>query len=812
MADNDPNTEPAADGEQPPASKLARLRAWTSGNRLRSAIIGGVMLLLGIGTVVTWVTLASLAAAPHFANLQETLESLDAGERDLARLRANRLQAHPEHLDPGEHGGPIYVLGVLLAREADKEPLPERAHEQYRKAALFLAESRKLGVPDDRDVDSLYQLGRTLTESGQFAAGIIALDEALDLDPQHAGQIHQLLGEAHFYDVKPDSDEVLDHLDQALATDELDERHRTTAHLRRALTLGRLQRFDEGIAELAKVADRLDPAERWYAEAQLRVGAIAAQVNKTKVAALRSSPTVDAATTALNEAQRADRLSTHVTAGARYLRGQLRELQGITDEAINLYTEVRRSSITSPERVAASLAEADLLRALERYDEALDAYRRTAAAVENRKKYRSDLLPLAEVHSRFLAAKSAFTAKGHFQAALNLVDHLAGLFEYSQRLELRADVLQAWGVRMIEQAKQDRRAGNDLLRLGYQRLREAGMSYERLAKLRYSSENYSDDLWNAAETYFNGHSFSKAVEVLLEYLTNEPRRRNALALQRLGQSYLALGRPAEAISVFEECIEFYPRDAATYQSRLDGARAYLHLEQNDRAEKLLKANLVGATLTPRSPEWRDSLFELGSLLHAEERWLEAINELEQAVARYEGDSRAKHDVKLAKYLIAESYRHAAEKPLSDFDTANSINERENARQLLERYLDEAMRHYDDVQRAITLHGDNSDADRAMLRNCYMLRGSALFDLQRYEEAVRVFSSVSTLYQNEPFVLETMVQIANCWRRIGDAPKARGAIAQAIQVLKRLPPDTDFLATTSHTRAKWDGLLADMSQW
>jgi tetratricopeptide (TPR) repeat protein len=101
---------------------------------------------------------------------------------------------------------------------------------------------------------------------------------------------------------------------------------------------------------------------------------------------------------------------------------------------------------------------------------------------------------------------------------------------------------------------------------------------------------------------------------------------------------------------------------------------------------------------------------------------------------------------------------------------------------------------------------------AMLRNCYMLEGTVLFDLEHYEEAIKSYSNVSSLYPNEPFVVETFVQIAQCWQRLDRAEKARGAIQQAQLALDRLPKDVDFAATTAFSRTEWQSLLADMSKW
>jgi hypothetical protein len=88
----------------------------------------------------------------------------------------------------------------------------------------------------------------------------------------------------------------------------------------------------------------------------------------------------------------------------------------------------------------------------------------------------------------------------------------------------------------------------------------------------------------------------------------------------------------------------------------------------------------------------------------------------------------------------------------------------------------------------------------------------LGDNNRYKEAIEAYSNVASLYPDEPFVLETFVQIANCWRRLKLDDKARGSIQQAQIALDRLPPDADFVSATALNRDEWRMLLADMSTW
>ena len=204
-------------------------------------------------------------------------------------------------------------------------------------------------------------------------------------------------------------------------------------------------------------------------------------------------------------------------------------------------------------------------------------------------------------------------------------------------------------------------------------LRAAGLAFEQLAELRFATNSYTHDLWKSAENYFRGHSFSRTIRQLNKYLKNEPELRNAQALLRLGQAHLALGQVAESIAALEECIEFHPLDSSTYQARIDCAKAYWHQGNTERAEQLLRDNITGSTLKPSSREWKDSLFELGMLLHETNQYEQAIGTLEEAVERYPDDPQRL----LAQYVIGESYRRWAEELL---ERVREVADHQRARQ------------------------------------------------------------------------------------------------------------------------------------
>ena len=195
--------------------------------------------------------------------------------------------------------------------------------------------------------------------------------------------------------------------------------------------------------------------------------------------------------------------------------------------------------------------------------------------------------------------------------------------------------------------------------------------------------------------------------------------------------------------------------------------------------------MAESNLKPSSPEWRDSLFALGRLLFSQGHNEDAINTLEEAVERYPDDRQTLQ----ARYLIGEAYRRWADEPLERLQQARTASEREKGTQLVHERLTKALENFKEVQRAITLRVRDVQEDPlygAMLRNCYMLEGTVLFDLERYEDAIKSYSNVSSLYPNEPFVVETFVQIAHCWQRLDRVEKAHGAIQQAQLTLDRLP--------------------------
>lgn len=799
---------------------LSRLHAWATGHWLRTAIIAVVTLTLVGVTIGGWAYLAGAALRAGEPNLPAAMEAYDKGDYESARTMVSHLLTSGR-FPHNEFGGPLFVLGSLKMRDAEHTPAPERRRIEYSIASRYLTEARSYGFPPEREQEGNLMLGKSLIESGQFDEGILALHDVIaaphDTHPEWKQEALYLAADTCLLMPRPRTPEALGYSDQLLAMNSLPDEYRTLALVQRAECLSDLERFDEAKQALAS----LPPEAEKNPAAALMKGRILldeVEANLDKLtpadrpqAAAAQADEISSAFNDLMRAMPANERKDRMASQSLYQLGRGLMLRGDLDEAFKQFQRARQLYPDTYEGLAASLGEANLLRAKEDFDAALIAYRRVLETYADIPVYRSHTLSAERIRNQLIDAQADYVQHGRYEEALTLIEYFQPLFTRAEQLELRGDALEHWASSLLAQANEEAPSAAANHKAGLERYRLAGLAFESLAEERFATKFYTNDLWRSAEDYFQGHCYSRAVKSFQKFLQYEPELRNAQALLRSGQSQLALGKIPESIAAFEECIEFHPLDTATFQARLDCSKAYHCQGNSDRAEQLLRENIAGSTLKPASPEWKDSLFDLGNLLHEREKHEEAIGTLEEAIERYPDDPRKL----MAKYEIGESYRQWAKQLFAEAQQTRNGNEHDKALQVVNNRLTAALKQFEDVQRTITLKSHDIHSDPlvgAMLRNCYMLEGAVLFDLGRYKEAIEAYSNVSSLYPDEPFVLETFVQIANCWRRLNRRDNARGAVHQAQIVLDRLPANSDFASTTVLNREEWRLMLASMSKW
>ncbi|MHB8902360.1 MAG: tetratricopeptide repeat protein [Thermoguttaceae bacterium] len=422
--------------------------------------------------------------------------------------------------------------------------------------------------------------------------------------------------------------------------------------------------------------------------------------------------------------------------------------------------------------------------------------------------YFNPWITLGDLQRRAVEAYEFYLRAEAFETALQLTESLTPLLPESRVAELEAQCRASWGRSLLasaQAAESKPMAGQQTA--GREQLRRAGDAFARLAKLRIVTKSYTEDLWQCAQCYLEGHDYVHAVEALQAYLNSGSQERHPQALVDLGDAQLNLGRMDGALAAFEECIEFHPRDAAAYRARLGASQAHAEKGEMEQAEALLDANLTGY-LAPDSIEWRDSLFAMGRLCYRQGRYDDAVRRLEEAVHRYPDCDQALP----AYYLLAECHRAGALalRKQVDNDLVESVR-KTNLRKVYE-HLKKAGEYYALVQQSLNERQEKqqlTEVDRKTLRNCYFAIGATWFELGDLENAIRSYTAASTRYQNSPEALEAYVQIARAYGRMNNLLESRATVRRGEEVLKRLTPQGDFRQATNFDARQWEEFLSWM---
>lgn len=808
VAERPPDRETEA-GEAP-APSPGRL-SWLKTHRLKALLLLlSLLVSLAAGGGLVWILLRG--SSNEELSVAKALESLDARRWNEAHTMAVTLHDAPK-APPEQQAGAAFVLGATAAYEAGQTRDPERK-EMCLVAARYLEEARDRGFPPERQAEGLLLLGRSLFGSGQIAASRPVLREALESNPLPQPEVHFLLAEATLRDANPNPKAALDQNTHYLDAKTLSDAERQQGLLQRAKILLALDR----VADCTELLGQIPANAKIRAEATLLHGQIELReaqglprpaVSEDTAESRAFQQGIEKAIATFREAEAQDTLDVQVASKAMYLIGvaflELRDYRA----ALKQFARIHKVHPNTPEAFAAVFQEADVARRLGKEKEAVTRYCQVLDQMGPPENFSNPWISLNEVRKQVQRTHQQYLDAEQFELCRELATHLCPVFPHKQQIEMAARTHRYWGRSLLEEAAAlPPSKAAEPRRQGHTELRRAGKQYEDLALLRIAEREYTDDLWESALCYLDGHDYRGAARQFQQYLKSETRRRHARALVGLAEAQLALEHYNEALAACQECVELHPHDAASYRARLLGAQACLEKKLPDRAKALLQENLSGEALTPASVEWQESLVALARLLHRQEEYSEAIDRLREAVQRY---PQAPQCIEW-QYLIADAHRLYArqlEQKLQEDRVEDTRAARSRkVRELLTAALDE----YRTVQEALATRQETDELkplERLLLRNCYFSIGHVLFQLQQYEEAIRSYTMATNRYQSSPESLDAYVQIARAYRKLNRPEEARVALEQANLVLARLKPDAPFQETTNYSRQEWKQRLDAM---
>jgi tetratricopeptide (TPR) repeat protein len=353
-------------------------------------------------------------------------------------------------------------------------------------------------------------------------------------------------------------------------------------------------------------------------------------------------------------------------------------------------------------------------------------------------------------------------------------------------------------------------------------LAEASAHYRRAADYyvrhaRSLAGHTTDDdawaasLWLGADSHDLAGYHDEAITHFSEYLSGrsdaDPMRSEASF--RLAQAHQAQMDYESAAQHYQQVIDDHPRSHVASRSRVPLARSLIALDRREEAEQnLLQVVLGQRHLGPDAVDYRDALVELGKSYYDGGRYIKAIERLEEALQRYPDDA----EILQVRFRLADSYRRRGGEIAEELaDPSLLPSRRHELDQLRNDHLLRALDLFGQVAdtRPRMLSGRPDSVQHQLVRYAGLYRADCLYELGRYEKAITLYDEVAGRYPRHHASLTALIQIVNCYSRLGDTANLDAAHHRALARLRELPDEAFTAPDALLDRAAWERWLQNI---
>lgn len=756
-----------------------------------------------------------------------------------------------------------FLVGAGLFHEAIELELPADRRERLKEAVPYLEKANEEGFPPGRDADGFRMLGIAHQELGDYEKSTQYLQQAIERDLTMRAELKPLLAISSARRPLKDLSEAIAAVDEVLARESLDRQKRTETELLKIQWLIQLKRFEQAARVIENARTRIQPAvnvqDRWalnaadslmLAHAHRVVEEVLAGIEPT----LGDNYAAGVPTKSHRQVKPSQRseltelikdltvmqreATPRVASQSRLTAGQALLLAGEPSLALAEFTQVRQQRPFGEEGLEGGLSEMELLAEQSLGEEALQTSRYLVREISQSRHLNFTNQRETDFRRRVKNVLARLRSSGQYESAVEIADAVSNLFGTAVAAMEKAIAYRDWGDAVLEEG---RGPGGETSREAFEtaraHFREAGDAFSIAAVEEFNTENYVPTLWSAIEAYQRGRHFSRSIGLLEKYLRYEERMRQPRGLVAHGRALLAEGQPSAAMKSLQTCIVEFERDPMRYEARLLAAQAAADSKDSEQAKVFLMENLNDGKLTPQSPVWRDSLHTLGELLYAESdlgvlqtkemvladkietmraiepKLSEALRRLNEAVERYWPSPRAQTN----RYLYARGQLLAAQLPEAEMQVDSLLDSaKRDFRQKSNRYRQAALDQFTVLIRFLDAQerdSDLSEKQQSIMRNSLLGQADTLKSMQRFVEAADAYRDMSLRYINEPPALEALLGQARMVRLLGRDREADLLLAQAEDILERIPETWDgrFEEMTRFDREGWKRYLKWMNK-
>jgi tetratricopeptide (TPR) repeat protein len=812
-------------------------------------VIGGALFSIAIfAGIFAWM-MSGPVLNPE-ARLNNGLRLLKQGEIQEAMLRAASIDE--ELLErPADKAKHHLLFGAATLEDAEHAQVRQTAIKKAKESRKHLEKAGQIGFPRGYEGLGSYLLGKVLFFLMQWDEAVEPLEAAISEWPSgRIGALERLmdieLGSPH-----PDIPLLRSRLAQwdGLAGLTPDEREREE--------LKRIEvELADGEVEVARQLAEDFPEASIYADNAKYLMALA-ELQRIEAASEKLASDLEKVFETMQMVSRSPRVDGVTRRRSKYYSGLIQQKLNQPQKALTIFSSLRQEAPQTIESTIAAIEEVQSLINLARFADASKTMRLLSDQFGELEWYQNHWVPIDRMRQRTKELGQSLLQAKAYPEAVAYSEHLPPYVERVDVLKLSAEAYRQWALSLKGKAWRDeplmdiRQAANAPVeesnpnKLQHELFSKAAKAFKELAVIEMRSPEYQDLQWAAIDCSQAAGELAQSNALINEAMSFEPRDRQPRSILKMAENHYALQEFDKSLMQLRRCIDQHPRNPIAFQSRLNAARILSEQSDFDPATTYLEENLYGTDLTPNSPVWRESLFELGKLYYrrgeeqfsaaaglrdatladqkaklsealegSHEQFLKSIERLEEWIKRYPEDERRFDTL----YTIGQAYQMAAQwnTHLLNEKLLQSDDQIRLRRIEQRKLLDSARQMFKDIRDGINATRDWAMLDPAqqrVLRNSYFAEADLTYQMKNYEGALVAYRNIANRLLNEPEALEALTQAAECLKQLGRTEESRRLISQARDVLEQIPTSRDpqFLAFTRFSRNDWSKHLDWMSQ-